>query len=748
MHQPLKHYYEFGSFRLNAAERLLQRDGTAISLTPKAFDLLLVLIAQPGHLLTKEVLIQAIWPDAIVEETNLAWNISHLRKALGDGENGERYIETVPRRGYRFISSVRAVSPETTPVAESLVTMPLLQTEGLQVAAPETVHISSNGSVKSQPKAADETPVHRERNWKIATSVFALLAMLALGAAYFNRSATEPRAMRLAFVPPENLTFDNGQYDYVRVSPDGQKIVFTGQAKDGKRQLWIRSMDSMEAQPLPQTDNASEPFWSPDSRSIGFVANWKMKRIDLPGGYAQPICDAFIIQGATWNSAGVILYSWSGSNGLFQVPATGGEPQRVTTTNPARQETGHGYPWFLPDGRHFLFRVTTRGDGVTTPKIYVGSLDSKEIKEVLADASAPVYAPPSWLFFVRNGALMVQSFDADRLELKGEAISFTQSTGSPMAPGVSFSISESGVLIWQGSRRQKHQLSWFDREGNQRGVVGPINEIAIGYYPRLSPDGRRVAFNRNDPQTRNLDVWVIDLASNIPVRLSSDVDLDRYSIWSPDGSRVAFHSLRAGAMGIYQRAANGTGADEMLLKGGYDTIDWSADGRFIFGVRGGGKTRRNIWVLPLFGDRQPYEIVNSEFDEHNPQLSPDGRWLAYASDDSNSYEIYVQSFTAEGKVGGDKKRISINGGNCPRWRRDGKELFYVAADGQMMAVKFNGATFEPPQALFKTRMMMGLTHWGIDYDVTPDGQRFLVGTLVGTPAPVSVILNWMAQVKR
>ncbi|MBS1812997.1 MAG: PD40 domain-containing protein, partial [Acidobacteria bacterium] len=675
MSQPLKHYYEFGPFRLNAAERLLLRDGVVISLTPKAFDLLLVLVAQPGHLLAKEELMQAIWPDAIVEETNLAWNISHLRKALGDGENGERYIETVPRRGYRFVNQVRAVSPETSPAAESLVTVPLLQTEGLQVAAPEAVHISSNGSVKLQPKAADETPVRRERNWKIATRVFALLAMLALGAAYFKRSAIEPRAMRLAFVPPENLRFENGQYDYVRVSPDGQKIVFTGQTEDGKRQLWVRSMDATEAQPLPQTDGASEPFWSPDSRSIGFVANWKMKRIDLPGGYAQPICDAFIIQGATWNSAGVILYSWSGSNGLFQVPATGGEPQRVTSTNPARHETDHGYPWFLPDSRHFLFRVTTRGGGVTTPKIYVGSLDSKEVKEVLADASAPVYAPPGWLFFVRNGALMAQSFDADRLELKGEAISFTPSTGTPIAPGVSFSISESGVLIWQGSRRQKHQLSWFDREGNQRGVVGPTNEMTIGYYPRFSPDGRRVAFNRNDPQTRNLDVWVIDLASNIPVRLSSDAGLDRFSIWSPDSSRVAFHSIRAGANGIYQRAANGTGTDEMLLKGGYNTFDWSADGRFIVctSMGGGQKMRRNISVLPSFGDRQPYEIINGEFDEHNPQLSPDGRWLAYASDDSSSYEIYVQSFTTEGKVGGDKKRISTNGGNCPRWRRDGKE---------------------------------------------------------------------------
>ncbi len=579
----------------------------------------------------------------------------------------------------------------------------------------------------------------RERVWMMAAGVLGVIA-LALSVAYFNRSATDPRVVRMSFMPPENLTFENQLNDYVVVSPDGQRLVFTGWSADGKKQLWVRPIDGMEAQPLPGTDDPWGPFWSPDSRSIGFGSKGKLKRVDLGGSRPQTLCDAPRIMGGAWSRTGVILFQNSGS-GLFQIPDTGGEPKQATNIT-----TIHQNPCFLPDGRHFLYRAIGAED---RQKILVGSLDSTEVKPVLDDGGPALYAPPGWLLFIRNGALLAQKFDAQRLELKGEAVPLTQATNNSLAVGLPFSVSENGVLIWQGDRRRDYQLVWFDRAGKQGSTVGAMNRVTMGQAPRLSPDGRRAALFRSDPQVRNDDIWLIDLANNLSTRLLSDPAYDQSPIWSPEGSRVSFVRGSGGVSGLYQKAANGVGTEELLLKGSNQVPnDWSPGGRFIVYSRIVGKTRSDVWVLPLFGDRQPYPLLDSEFDEYRAQFSPDGRWLAYASDESGSYEIYVQPFTADGKLGGEKKPVSTNGGNQPRWRRDGQELFYVAPDGQMMAVKINGAEFATPTALFKTRMMRTFMGAGIDYDVTPDGQRFLIGTMIGEPTPVSVILNWTAGVKQ
>jgi len=275
---------------------------------------------------------------------------------------------------------------------------------------------------------------------------------------------------------------------------------------------------------------------------------------------------------------------------------------------------------------------------------------------------------------------------------------------------------------------------------------------SVGQTPRLSSDGKRVAITRLDPQTRNSDIWVIELARNLLTRLTSDLAFDQLPLWSPDDSRVAFQTSRGDVGGIYQKAASGVGTEELLVKDGFHPTDWSADGRFIFHNPRDEKTRRDVWVSPLKGDLRPHALLNSAFDEYRAQLSRDGRWLAYVSDESGgSYEVYAQPFTTEANLGGNRVLISTSGGNQPRWRRDGQELFYVATDGQMMAVavKTSGTHFEPgsPKALFKTRIFTGVTQSGISY-VTSDGQRFLIETIVGEAAPVSVILNWTAEVKK
>ena len=606
---------------------------------------------------------------------------------------------------------------------------------------------SSGANVTEALKPLDAATLAERAGWRgwiawIGLAVMSLIA-LALGVAYFNRSAIEPRGARLSFTPPENLAFDNGIYDYVIVSPDGQKLLFTGRSADGKKQLWVRPLDRVEAQPLPGTDDPQYPFWSPDSRSIGFGSRGKLKRVDLAGGRPQTLCDAVDLRGGTWSRAGVILFLPRAGGSLFQIPQTGGEPQPVT--DPASGGEDPRNPRFLPDGRHFLYSV---GVGESAQGVFAGSLDSKEVKRLLADGASADYAPPGWLLFERNGALVAQSFDAEHLELKGEAFPLTLSTTMSLA-GARFSVSENGVLIWQGDLLRDYRLVWFDREGKQGDAIGAPIKVLTGQSPCLSPDGKRVAIHRIDRQTQNSDIWVIDLQRNLPVRLTSDPDYEALPVWSPDGNRVAF-----GSAGLHQIVASGAGTEELLLKRGTFPYDWSADGRFIIYAQRVEKTRRDVWAFPITGDRQPYPLLNSEFDEREAQLSPDGRWFAYLSDESGSYEVYVQAFTADGKLGGNKLRISARGGNQPRFRRDGEELFYVAADGQMMSVtvKTSAAAFEPgaPKALFKSRMVREINVAWIDYDVTADGQRFLIGTLVseGNATPVSVILNWVAEVRR
>src|SRR5262245_20505922 len=583
--------------------------------------------------------------------------------------------------------------------------------------------------------------------WLVAGAL--ALALLALGVAYFNRPATDARAVRLAFAPPENLAFDNGTVDYVIVSPDGQKLAFTGRSADGKRQLWVRPMESAEAQPLPGTDNAQEPCWSPDSRSIGFVTQGKWKRVDLEGGRPQTLCEySGTSYGGTWNRDGIILFA---ASGLYQVQDTGGEKKLVISADQPR-DAFVGNPWFLPDGRHFLYRVSSPGGRGGDQEVFVGSLDSKEVKLLLSEGSPAVYSPPGWVLFARNGALMAQSFDADRLELKGDPIAITRPTNIVNVYSLPFSVSQTGTLVWQGSRHRDYQLVWFDRAGKQIGVIGSPIKATTGSYPRFSPDGKQVAINRIELQSRNMDIWLIDLAGDLPTRLTSDPGFEWFPTWSPDGGRIVFRASKAGVNGLYQKAANGAEAEKLLLQvdgvGGYDPSDWSADGRFLlYNLR----MPRDVCAMPLNSSDKPYPLLNSEFDEYRAQLSPDGRWLTYASNESGNYEVYARPFGLAGpnagKLSGNKRPISTGGGNQPRWRRDGQELFYVAADGMMMAVKINGDTFGTPQALFKTRMMTWLMQSGIDYDVTADGQRFLIGTLVGEPTPVSVILNWTADLK-
>jgi serine/threonine protein kinase len=568
----------------------------------------------------------------------------------------------------------------------------------------------------------------------IVAGILVVSMLTTLGLLYFNRSETSTRAARLSLTPPPELAFNDAQSDVAVISPDGQKIAFSATSGDGKNMLYLRALDSSEIKLLPGSENVMEPFWSPDSRSVAFGSNGKLKRSDLAGGgNAQVLCDAARLVGGTWNKDGIIVFAPDYRAALMQVSAQGGEPKPVAMRFDDQTAESHRYPDFLPDGRHFLFRRDPKG-------IWVGSLDSPETRQVLVEVTPFVYAQPGWLVFVRNDALVAQAFDAAKIAFSGEPIPII--TGQKNAGTLRFSVSDNGVLIWQGQWERDYQLVWFGRDGKETGTVDAPMKVSIGEDLSISPDGKRLAVKRNQ------NLWVVELEKGTALRITST--FSQMPVWSPDGSRIAYSE---GTSGLTVRAANGSGDAEGLLAGANFPSAWSPDGRFIIFVRRGVKTRMDIYALPLFGDRKEYLILNSPFNEQTPAFSPDGRWLAYTSDETGNYEIYVQSFSADGKLAADKQRVSTNGGTYPVWRRDGSELFFVAPDGQMMssAVKTGGTEFQfgAPKPLFKTRMLAWITNFH-EYDVSPDGQRFLIGTLVGEPKapPPTVILNWSAILKK
>jgi len=497
--------------------------------------------------------------------------------------------------------------------------------------------------------------------------------------------------------------------------------------------LWV--IDLEKGTGLRITSTFSQiPVWSPDSRSIAFGSNGKLKRSDLNGANPQVLCDAARMVGGTWNKDGIIVFAPDYRTAVVQVSAEGGEPKPVLMRLDDKTDERQRHPYFLPDGRHFLLRIEAKG-------IWVGSLDSPDRKQLVPDNGPAVYGRPGWLIFIRNDALVAQAFDAGKLVVSGEPIPII--TGQKNELGSKrFSVSDNGVLVWQGLWQRDYQLVWFDRQGKQTGVIDAPMKVNVGQDPNISPNGRQLVVKRDQ------NLWVIDLEKGTGLRITST--FSQIPVWSPDGNRIAYSS---GNGGVTVKAANGSGDAETLLPRTSFPAAWSPDGRFIIFTERGVTTRMDIWALPLFGDKKEYQLSNSPFDEQTPQLSPDGRWLAYSSDDTGNYEVYVQSFSADGKLGSDKKRISTSGGRMPVWRRDGSELFYIAADGQIMssAVKTGGAEFEfsAPKPLFKTHMLMWTTNFH-EFDVTPDGQRFLIGTLIGEPKapPPTVILNWTTELKR
>jgi len=556
------------------------------------------------------------------------------------------------------------------------------------------------------------------------------------------------RALRPAPIPAEvrlEISAPPIRDASLALSPDGRKIVYIA-AFEGRPHLWLRSLDSPLARPLKGTEGASGQFWSPDSRSVGFVAGTRLKRMDIDGGSVRTLASAVpLALGASWNRDGTIIFANNPSGPLFRISAQGGEPAEATRVESPRQR-GHESPQFLPDGRHFLFFVTGSPEA---RGVYVGQLDGNDTKR-LFDAETPAaYAASGQLIFVREGKLLAQAFDLDQMELRGDPFPLAEN----VTAATSVSVSAAGPIAYRTAAADsgQRQLVWVDRSGRETDKVIYPNGAGLG--GSLSHDGRRVAVYQF--ANANMDIWSYDIRRRSWDRITFDAGDDIYPLWSPDDARMVSGSVRStSVVDLYVRLLADPSASEQRLYSSSQPkfpTDWSADGRFVIYDSLDPKRGFDVWALPMDGERKPFEVVQTEFNEGLAQFSPDTTWIAYQSDKTGRFEIYLRPFRGPG----DDVRVSVDGGTQVRWNANGKELFYLAAGNRLTAVTLqfsaNNKAVEPgaPVALFVAEVG-GFAGYTQQYMVSVDGQSFVTQSVVGdaSASPISLILNWQPKAKK
>ncbi|HET7294982.1 MAG TPA: protein kinase [Vicinamibacteria bacterium] len=534
----------------------------------------------------------------------------------------------------------------------------------------------------------------------------------------FLVSPPVPRpTMLLSILPPESGRIGN----WLALSPDGRQIVFDV-TREGRRQLWLRALAEADARPLAGTEDALVPFWSPDSRSLGFFARGKLRRLDLDGSPPRTLADAPVPRGGAWGGDGHILFTPVSNSPLLRVPAFGGTVSEATTLGDGH--FGHRWPSFLPDGRRFLLMVWS-----TTPSkrgIYVGSAGSREVRLIQNSPRRAAFAGGR-LIFAAGEALLARPFDLDRLEPKGEpsGLASRVSWDTQLWGHSSFSVAEAGVVAFR-SGVPSHRLTWYDRSGRVDAAIGP--DGIVQESPQASPDRRMLAFASIDRETDRWDVWLLDLARNTTSRVTSGAD-SLNPLWSADGSSLLYRSDREEGFLLVRKSLRGGGQEEVLVKDSnwFNPEDCSRDDRFLLYTRPHPQNRLDLWVLPLSGDRQGRPLLATPYDEYGAQFSPDGAWIAYVSDESGRNEVYIRRFPATE----EKWQVSTQGGQQPRWRDDGNEIFFIDAAGLLMASTI-ATRGEPsigtPVRLFSIHIEDVKFSAGRRplYVASHDGQRFLV----------------------
>jgi DNA-binding winged helix-turn-helix (wHTH) protein/Tol biopolymer transport system component len=678
----------FDTFEVDVRTGELRKDGVKVKLAEQPFSVLALLIAQPGEVVTRDELQQKLWPrDTFVDfDRGLNKAINRLRDALGDSADAPRFIETLPKRGYRFVGSTLPSSAAT-------------------------------------PDSAEPPPAAR-RPW-LAWSGALAAAVLAILAAWWWTAdrAVPPGAEPLiqsSLLPPKDRAFV--PYS-LALSRDGAHLAFVAEAADGSRSLWIRAMATTTAIAIAGTDGASFPFWSPDARHIAFFADRKLKVVEVAGGAIRIVADARRASGGAWNSDDVIVFAPDVNGPLYRVSASGGTPTPVSRVPEGDDFYGHRWPVFLPDNNHFLYvalSAAARSDN--SPELHIGSLDSIESTRIEWDGARSVTYTLDHLLYVRSGALYAQPFSSAERRTTGRPVpvASVDLAATPAFFPAPLAVSTNGVVVFQSSTDLPSQLVWLDEHGREQSALAGIKYSA----PALSPDGRRLAGSCEGPRDGTTAICVRDLERGVASRITEG-PRDRYPVWSRDGQEIAYSSVD----GIYRTQADGSASPQIVSRRGIPT-SWSPDGQILsFGSRHGE-------VSLALSSPKTQEVTELGIGVEG-QLSRDGAWLAYVAQDG----LVVQRFPASGA------RVTVAGAGAaqPRWSADGRQLFYVSADKKLMAADFDpvAATASAPRLLTQTRIV-GAAFVGHQYDVAPDG-RFIVSVTANDAAPLTLMSGWTSK---
>ena len=643
--------------------------------------------------------------------------------------------------------SVTSLQPLTPPALEHVIRRCLEKDPEDRWQSAHDVKTQLDWIADAGSKAGVAAPVLRRRKnrerlaWALHPLTALVAAAVAWGVIEYRKEAPQLIQSSVTAPPKVNFLFLHGT---PVVSPDNSRIAYVAQPENGRRMLWVRPLHGLAAQPLAGTEEAMHPFWSPDSAHVGFFAGGKMKRISAAGGPPQTLCDASDGRGGTWSRDGLILFSPSIRDGIFSVPAVGGSPTPVTKLDDER-DTSHRYPSFLPDGRHFIYLHQYAGEAHEKNGLVLASLDGKVNRPLVATRANGTYVAPGYVIFWRDGSLLAQRFDAKKLTLAGEPVPIAENVEYTSKYEAIFSVNAAGTLAFhQGSGSSVSRLVWMDRSGKELGDVGAPADYQ---HPSVSHDGKRVAISITDGASRRSDIWIHDLRRATTSRLTTDPADDTRPIWSPDDKTIVYTSNRRSAGDIFTRRSSGLGAEEHLHVNRQWTVatQWSAASQTIVLQENHPGTGWDIWLYPL-SDRKPKVIIQTKFNELSAEISPNGKWLLYQSNDSNRPQIYVQDLTGDG----GKWPISPERGVAPRWSSSGKEIFYWTEDEHLISVPVEESPeFQagPPQRLFKKALK---TAPGVQYDVAGDGQRFLLNVPLqeAEVAPITIVQNWTRLFER
>jgi eukaryotic-like serine/threonine-protein kinase len=691
----------FGLFTLDLDARKLWRDDALVALPSRALEALAYLVAHRDRAVDRDEIIAAAWHDVAVTDDSLIHAISVIRRSLGDDPAQPSFIETIPRRGYRFVAEVEPVQ---------------------QFFQPEAIELT-------EPRPATAPPPHSLGwPWRPAVAV-AFLVVAAVAAVVVSRvvnrqneTTANPVPIQQA-APPGTAIVSGGV-----VSPEGRYFAFIARdTQTGRTALWVRALDAVEPTRLPRTDGASQPFFSPDGRTVAFFVNGRLMATDVTGEHLRTIAP---VQGApaggTWGTNDVIVFAeWV--TGLYAVPAGGGTVSRLTRLDHTALDVGHAWPQFLPDGRRFLYEVISPDS--TRAGVYVANVDAPGSIRILDSASAATYVFPGLLVYLQQDMVMAEPFDAANLRFGGRAVRLARGVTSPsLAEGNGLSASRDMLTFRAGATEQ--QLTWVDRSGRPQGALDVPTSM---FNFRVSRDGRSVLAASS--LTHSTGVWMVDLAQQRSTQLAAD---GIAPVWSPDGEQLAFTS-RAG-LDLHIRPS-GVGTGERVVSGESVKVlnDWSSKGDVIIYTQHDSATKLDLWHLPLSGGAAR-PLLNTTSNEAQARISPDGRWIAYVSDRSGTQEVYVQRYPELDPP----RRLSSGGGAQPQWRGDQQELFFLAPDRSLMAVTVSDVdSFGEPRRLFQTSIADDPSGARDSYAAMPDGRSFLIDARRdATTKPITVLLHW------